>query len=403
MTRNTLLWTVFILTASQGLIGQFAIHGVPLFLRAEGHSATAIGLIYIAGTPYALRFLWAPLIDRYGQGRYGPYGTWIIAGQAVAFLILMSLIFTDAGASVIPIVICLAIAITATGTQQVATSAMMIQHLPANAYARAASMQAAGSTSAGMILGILVLYLLADLGWATVIIAIAALSLLLLTFVTVMVPLDRGQPSSAERTNLWAQIEIFKVPQARRLFILALMLSGGIILPYGLKSVLLIDAGFSVSEGGLIGIVFGNLVGLVAAVAVRPVVDRFGGWAVLIAIGAVGAVVAGVSAYAFWMGFQNNMIVVGLVLAASALVFAGYTANRAILMPLCKPGRLATDFASFASFEAFAILLVASFGAAALDGLGLSALLFIGAGVSVCGVLAAILMMTAPSRGVATQ
>ncbi|MEM9062781.1 MAG: MFS transporter [Pseudomonadota bacterium] len=385
MSRSSLLWTIFILTASQGLIGQFTVHGVPLFLRAEGHAASVISLVFIAGIPYTLRFLWAPLIDRYGGGSRGPYGTWIVAGQGVAFVALLGLVFADPAGSVALIVAALFVGMIAVGTQQAATSAMMIRHLAGPYHARGASMQAAGSTSAGLILGLLVLYLLADLGWQTVTLSIAALAAGLLAFVLLAVPLDRGHRTEPARISVRDYIAIFKVAEARKLFILTLITSVGMVIPYSLKSILLIDAGFSISQGGLIGIVLGNLVGLIAALAVRPLVDRFGGWRILIAIGLVAGATALAAAFLYWRGEHIDRVAIALVLITNGLVFASYTANRAILMPLCDQGRLATDFTSFASFEAFAILVVAALGSVALDNIGIVPLLVAGAGLSAAG------------------
>ncbi|MEO1598905.1 MAG: hypothetical protein AAFU49_00310 [Pseudomonadota bacterium] len=377
MEPKAVLRIVGVLSFSQAILGQFMIHGVPLFLRDAGQSADAVALTYLAAIPFALRFLWGPLIDRYGGPRFGPFGTWILGGQVASAVLICGLAFGDPGGAVAPLIAAMFCTMVAVGTQQTATSGLMIQHLRPVDYASGASTQAVGATLAGILLGAGVLYGLGDLGWSVVVSSVALLSGALLVLIVFWLRLDIGFERPAVPVSLASQFAIFAKPAARRLYGLSLLVAACAVLPYSFKSILLIDAGFTVAESGLIGIVLGNLTGMLGALVARGPIRRFGGLRVLGAVGFAGATIAIATVVAESVGGFGAWATCSLVLAANFLVYVGFTANRSLLMGLCGKGRQATDFATFASLEAIAVLMIAAGGTALLDRVGLSQILIV--------------------------
>jgi len=69
------------------------------WLKEDGVSLTAIGLFAAIGTPYALKFLWAPAMDRLPIGwltrRFGRRRGWLLLTQAVLILATLALAQTD--------------------------------------------------------------------------------------------------------------------------------------------------------------------------------------------------------------------------------------------------------------------------------------------------------------------
>ena len=55
----------------QGLPFGFFTQALPVFLREEGMALSSIGLTAMLAAPWALKFLWAPLVDRYYLPRLG--------------------------------------------------------------------------------------------------------------------------------------------------------------------------------------------------------------------------------------------------------------------------------------------------------------------------------------------
>ena len=51
--------------AAQGLVGGLAFQGVPTVMRSAGAALNEVALAYLALLPWALKFLWAPWLERY--------------------------------------------------------------------------------------------------------------------------------------------------------------------------------------------------------------------------------------------------------------------------------------------------------------------------------------------------
>ena len=89
MSRLVLLGALYI---SQGLPYGFFTQALPALMRQQGISLKAIGFASLLVIPWALKFLWAPLIDQLRYGRFGPRRSWIIPLQlcSVAMLGVLS-------------------------------------------------------------------------------------------------------------------------------------------------------------------------------------------------------------------------------------------------------------------------------------------------------------------------
>ena len=59
---------------SQGLPLGFLSQALPALLRSYDVSLEKIGLVSLVAVPWALKFLWAPLVDHYGSERFGRRG-----------------------------------------------------------------------------------------------------------------------------------------------------------------------------------------------------------------------------------------------------------------------------------------------------------------------------------------
>ena len=62
--RDRRMAFIFFFGMASGLPSSLVFATLSIWLREEGLSRTAIGLLGIVATPYAINFLWAPLVDR---------------------------------------------------------------------------------------------------------------------------------------------------------------------------------------------------------------------------------------------------------------------------------------------------------------------------------------------------
>jgi MFS transporter, PAT family, beta-lactamase induction signal transducer AmpG len=65
------------------------------WLRQEGVDLATIGLYALVGLPYTLKFLWAPVFDRYRISRYGRRKGWLIVAQLALASALALLAFSQ--------------------------------------------------------------------------------------------------------------------------------------------------------------------------------------------------------------------------------------------------------------------------------------------------------------------
>lgn len=71
------------LDISQFLALGFIITAAPAILRDNGSEVEDIGWIFLSGLLWALKFLWAPLVDRYAWKRLGHYRGWPVLAYTI--------------------------------------------------------------------------------------------------------------------------------------------------------------------------------------------------------------------------------------------------------------------------------------------------------------------------------
>ncbi|WP_146132097.1 MFS transporter [Pleurocapsa sp. CCALA 161] len=80
---------------SQYIPLMFFYEALPVYLRQRGSSLEAIALVNLLILPVVLKFLWSPLIDRYGFTRWGHYRFWIVLFQVMVSLLTLACAFID--------------------------------------------------------------------------------------------------------------------------------------------------------------------------------------------------------------------------------------------------------------------------------------------------------------------
>lgn len=124
------LVAIGVLYITQGIPLGLAFIALPAILRKLGYSTEAIGLIGIIILPWALKFLWAPLVDRRGHGRWGHRRSWIIPCQLlVAGLFAITAFLPIAQTPAWLIVAVLLATNLASATQDIATDGLAVETL----------------------------------------------------------------------------------------------------------------------------------------------------------------------------------------------------------------------------------------------------------------------------------
>ncbi|MEM0945252.1 MAG: MFS transporter, partial [Pseudomonadota bacterium] len=265
--RWRILSVVGVLYAVQFIPFFFAVMALPIIMRQEGHDATTIGLVQLAGLPYIFKFLWAPLIDRYKPAR-DRYKSWIVVLSGLHVLGIIALAFCDPGGDVVPLFIAMMLACLAVSTQDVAVDALAISLLRPSERSMGATFQNAGAYAGAVVGGFGFLYLYGTLGWQTALLIQAAI--FIIPLVTLAFVREPGRLRGAPEVTFANALKFFTQPRIGRwLAILATMRLPLIttMLPMRL---MMVDQGMSTEEIALWFGLFAMSAGGGATVLVGP-------------------------------------------------------------------------------------------------------------------------------------
>ena len=372
MTRSSLgkLGLLGALYFSQGLPFGFFNQGLPVLLRQRGFSLAEIGLSSLLAAPWALKWLWAPLVDRYYSVRLGRRRSWIVPLQLATAALLFGLALLGGVASMPVLLVAVLLLNLLAATQDIATDGLAVQLLTAPERGVANGMQVAGYRL-GMIVGggaLLIWYdRLGSAGTFTVMALLTALATLPIAFSR-----EPARPAS-EAVGEGALVRHWlRRPGALRLLGLLIAYKAGDAFATGMLRPFLVDSGFSLADvGWLLGTV-GFVSGLVGALAGGSLVNRLGRKPALIAFGLLQALTIG--GYA-WVA-SGPLRPTALYWLCGAEHFASGMATAALftcMMDWCSDEASATDYTVQASG-----VVIATGAAGALAGLSAQYLGYLG-------------------------
>ncbi|MDX9724356.1 MAG: MFS transporter [Myxococcota bacterium] len=370
---------------SQGLPFGFFTQALPVLMREQGYSLQAIGLSTLLALPWALKFLWAPLIDRSTQAKASKRfhkKSWILAMQLAAAVVLCVPAVSAYTESIQALMIVLFTLNFIAATQDIATDGLAVDILRKRERGWGNGIQVAGYRIGMLVGGGVLLILFQELGAKATYLSMAALTVLAslplgLTpqaklgsrtgeqGASATTPLPRSAPSSAaphflRRAGAWGLLGLIVSYKVGDAFATAMLR------PF------LVDQGLSMADiGWLIGTV-GFVAGLLGALLGGALVQRLGRRRALLAFGLLQAL--SVAGYALLALGTPSLGTIYALCAAEHL--AGGMATAALftcMMDWCRPGSSATDYTVQAS-----AVVIATGAASALAGFSAQAFGFAG-------------------------
>lgn len=377
---------VFILLTAlyfaQGLPFGFFVQALPVVLRQRGYSLEAVGLTALLAMPWALKFLWAPWVDRLGSRR-----TWILGAQAGMTLLLVGLGLLSAGELSIPLLMAGVLGTNLlAASQDIATDGLAVQLLTKEDRGLANGVQVA-AYRLGMIVGggaLLGLFELLD--WSGAFFVMAALIVLSsIPLLTMNAGQAAERPETAAKASVWGFITRREAP---RLLAALVVFKAGEAAASAMVRPLLVDRGLSLSDIGWMMGTVGFIAGLLGALV--------GGWAAgrgsrrrVLTLFAIVQTLAALSyAGLEWMSAPSWVAgVVAVEHFASGLATAALFTT---MMDRCHPETASTDYTVQAS-----VVVISTGAASALAGYSASALGYAGHFVG-CAALASLAVVVVP-------
>ncbi|WP_420392258.1 AmpG family muropeptide MFS transporter [Acuticoccus sp.] len=359
-TRRQLV--IFLMGFSSGLPLLLGFSTLSFWLREEGVSLTAIGGLLAVGTPYSLKFLWAPLLDHVrlpGLSRWlGLRRGWLLAIQLALIASIVALGQGDPAASMGTVALAALVMAFLSASQDIVVDAYRIEIL-------ADEEQGAGaaSTQAGYRVGMLAsgagALALADvLSWGAVYAIMAAL-----VGVGIVATLIAEEPVSRRPTPprgalpwlrhamLGPLAELARRPGIAAILAFVLLYKYGDAVAGAMANPFYVDLGFTGTEIASVTKVFGVAATMVGVFAGGLLVARSG----IIAGLLVGGIAQAATNLTFaWLATVGHDLS-ALTLAVGLDSFAGGLGSAAFvayLSALCNVAFTATQYALLTSLMA---------------------------------------------------
>lgn len=321
----------------------------------ENISLQEIGFLTLVGTAYTLKFLWAPLVDRYVPPLLGRRRGWMALTQLLLALGLM-LMGQLSPSLHLGWLAAMAVGVAFfSATQDIAFDAYRTDVLRAPERGAGAALSVLGYRLAMLVSGGLAL-ILADqwLGWGNMYVLMGGL-MLLLVLATWFAPEPEHPgtvPSSLREAVVKPFKEFFLRPEAITVLLLIVLYKLGDAFAGALSTTFLIrGAGFSPTEVGTVNKVMGLIATILGALIGGSLLERLGLYRSLMLFG----LLQGVSNLGYWL---IAVVPQQVTLMALAVGFEnlcggmGTAAFVALLMGLCQKDFSATQFALLSAISA---------------------------------------------------
>lgn len=373
---------------AQGLPYGFFTQAVPALLRQQGVSLSKIGFTALLTLPWALKFLWAPLVDRWHWPSVGRRKSWILPMQAASIVTLLVLAALPDATNLSHLLIGVVLLNLFAATQDVATDGLAVELLPRRERGLANGLQVAGYRAGMVIAGGVLLSYYDELGARGVFVSMAGL--IALASVPLLVSAEPPAPSGAATRAAPAPGPHFlRLPGLGAVLGLLFVYKAGTSLATGMLRPFLTDLGLSLSElGALLGTV-GFLAGLFGALTGGALVGVLGRQRALVWFGVAQLVsVGGYLALALTEPTRGD-----ITLACAAEHFASGLGTAALfttMMDWARPSHAATDYTVQACVVVIATGLAAAASGVLADAIGYAGMYAVAMAVCGAGIAAAV-------------
>ncbi|MFT4119820.1 MFS transporter [Bradyrhizobium sp.] len=354
---------------TQTLVSALTFQALPAVLRSSGVGLDSIALLSAAMLPWALKFIWAPAVERYRlpAGAARRSRQIIVAGQLGIGVVFAAMSLADP-ANVPVILLMLGLSATISATVDIACDGFAIEQLRAHERGWGNVAQVGGSYLGALFGGGLFLVLVARMGWSAAAAGMAGFIVLMtLPFALTREPRRSVSADFVHRPSLAYALAR---PEIRLGLVLTVMFDAGARLAFSVVSPFMVDAGVDLATlgwaFGVGGAIAGMLGTLAGGVGVRMAGTRV---AVIATIGLQISSLLVLVAFASAGSRQHEWLIAAL-LWHSAVMAIGYVSLYSHLMGLASLRQAGVDFTLFQCANAAASMVVGFLGTIVAQRLG---------------------------------
>jgi MFS transporter, PAT family, beta-lactamase induction signal transducer AmpG len=263
---------ILLLAAASGYPNQLTESAFQAWLKDAGVSNIRIGIMSYVALPYLLKFLWAPLIDRYPLPFLGRRRGWILLAQLLLAASIGVFALQNPAESLFPVALCALTIVFFSATQDIAFDAYRTDVSLPSERGPAAALTNLGYRTAAWLASAVALLVADHFGWRPAFLILAGV-MVLFTIATWRAPEpDNPQqvPSSFAESIVVPLRELLANPGASALLAVVLLFKIGDAFAMKLFTPFMLDIGFSKTElaiivkglftgGAIVGAILGGL------------------------------------------------------------------------------------------------------------------------------------------------
>jgi PAT family beta-lactamase induction signal transducer AmpG len=245
---------LLVLGAASGFPNQITESALQAWLKDAGSSNTTIGLLSYVALPYLLKFLWAPLLDRYPLPFLGRRRGWIFVIQIALAASIAALGVQNPAVALAPVAITALVIVFFSASQDIVIDAYRADVSLPEERGLAAAASNLGYRAAAWIAFAAALVLADAAGWPLAFLALG-LTMSLFMLATWLAPEAdyRSPPPASLGDSLWTPLNgLLGSPGAVGLLAVIVTFKIGNALALKLYTPFLMDLGFSKTEIGLV-------------------------------------------------------------------------------------------------------------------------------------------------------
>lgn len=387
------------LYSTQNLSLGFFMFAFLTIAQARGVSLELIGAAAGLALILTLKFVWAPLVDRFGNSRMGHYRGWLLVTQSGLALVSASLALFDPAKDFTTLLVFFALLFTLAATQDVAADAAVTLILTPEERGIGNGFQSAGAAVSQLVGGGLILIVYGHAGWNMAALTLAAFSLIALPFILTWNEPSRETDAQRVHISLKDILSLFRSPKVRRwCFIVMPSYALGFTIAYNLVRPLLVEAGWDETKIGLYVVIAGSAFGIVGGIAAGALISRIGrhraiAWLGMLQVLATACIIPPA------LGYTQEWV----IFVAVALGNAGFAALSAVIftlsMDLTRHDTPGSDFTLITTVTSITMVIAAGSGMAAAGQFGFRSVILVAVLISGIGIMSALKTVTSVIGG----
>lgn len=379
---------LFTLYSTQYLGVAFFTEAFIGILRQNGVSLELLGLVYMLGLFWVIRFLWAPFIDKISFGKkIGHYRGWIIIFQSFMIVVLFLTSLYDILNDTATVIILSVFFAFFCASQDTALDALVLKGVSQKDRPLANSLKSAGGMVGMMLGGGVGLVVYTHLGWQNTMLLLTLLTAIALILILFYKEPTKEKNIEENKIDYKQYIHFWKGKHRKQWLGFIIIYPITISTAFGLIMPMLVDLGWSLDKIGFYVHILAYGIGVLASFAASWVIDKLGKRNVLI-IAAYGQIVGILLLLLIAYGYDNTILVFLVV----AFIFSFYTPSAVVITTLmmdeASPKSPAAQFAIQHSISMLAGILFAGISISLAGVLGYTTVILLGAFIGIFAVYA---------------